>query len=351
MSLNLDLRHLLAAPVMATLALAAASSAADTGSCFVERGRIMLTNISAVAVSGRLVAVVQRGSWDTRPMVRVVELGPFGLTETGSWHASWYVSDIALEAATSFVVTDGGLLSLDLSDPHHPAELDFVDLMDAQHLAVAGGHVFVATSGVSGNGWFDIIDRTDIEAMEKNGQLYWDRPDPWKSGIDATGDLVAIADDLGLLIIDVSEPWQPEEAGRWSHSGVQDVALIGHLAVAAVTGEGDPPHGKISLVDLSNPAAPALIGTWQAPGAVWSVAEYGGAAIVGTESDGLFLIDVSDPASPTVIDQWAAPGLSIDHLATAWPTVAFSDVIQGAVVLSLHRSCLPPRRPSGRVGP
>jgi hypothetical protein len=350
MSPRFDLRHLQTA-FLVTILVSAAATSADDQSCFVERGRIRTPHITAVAISGRLVAAIQQGGWDTRPVLRVAEMKPLGLIETGRWQATWYVSDIALNAATAVIAADDGLISLDLTDPHNPAETDFVGLAGVQHLAVSDGLAYVATSGAGGNGWFDIVNVTDPGDLERNGQLYWGRPDPWKSGIAAASDLVAIADNFGLLFIDVSNPWQPVEVGRWSHSGVRDVALIGDLAVAAVTFLGAPAETGISVVDITNPNAPTPIGSWPAPSAVHSVAEYGGAVVVGTESDGLFLIDLSDPAGPAVIDRWQAPGLSVEHLATAWPTIAFSDFNQGAVVLGLRPSCLPPRRPSGRVGP
>ncbi len=59
----------------------------------------------------------------------------------------------------------------------------------------------------------------------------------------------------------------------------------------------------------------------------------GGAVLVGTEDDGLFLIDIEDPTDPSVVDRWYEPGLRVVNLATAWPTIVLSDPSHGAVTL------------------
>jgi len=321
-------------------------------SCFIERGRTQMVNITKVAVSGRLVTSLQRGSWDTRPTVRVAEISPFGTIEVGSWKPVWNVADIALEATTAFVAADGGLFALDLSDPFNPTELSFIDLIDSQHLAVNSNIAFIATTGVSGNGWFDVVDISDPTVIERIGGIYWPRPDPPKYAIDARGDTVAIADQNGILVLDVSNALNPVEVGRWSRTEARDVALMGdHHAVATFAAWAHPGEFGLTVLDLSDPSHPTPVGTWTAPSEVLSVAEYGGAVVVGTESDGVFLIGVEDPVNPMQIDHLGDLGMGAEDLATAWPSIAASNVQIGTSVLGLHRSCQPPRHPSSRVIP
>jgi hypothetical protein len=320
--------------------------------CFVERGRTQMVNITKVAVSGRLVTSVQRGSWDTRPTVRVAEIGSYGIIEVGNWKPVWNVADIALEAATAFVAADGGLFALDLTDPVNPIELSFIDLNDSQHLAVDSGRAFIATTGVSGNGWFDVVDISDPSTTQRIGGIFWPRPDLLKYAIDARGDTVVIADQNGLLVVNVNNAANPVEVGRWSHAEARDVALIGdHHAVVTFSAWAHPGEFGITVVDLSDPSDPTPVGSWTAPSEVLSVAEYGGAVVAGTESDGVFLIDIEDPVNPRRIDHFENIGLGPQDLATAWPSIAASNVDFGIGILGLHRSCQPPRRPSARVGP
>ncbi len=320
--------------------------------CFIERGRTRMVNITKVAVSGRLVTSVQRGSWDTRPTVRVAEIGPFGTIEVGNWKPVWNVADIALEATTAFVAADGGLFTLDLTDPFNPIELSFIDLIDSQHLAVDSGRAFIATTGVSGNGWFDVVDISDPSTTQRIGGIFWPRPDLPKYAIDARGDTVVIADQSGLLVVNVNDAANPVEVGRWSHVEARDVALIGdHHAVATFAAWAHPGELGITVVDLSDPSNPTPVGTWTAPSEVLSVAEYGGAVIAGTESHGVFLIDIEDPVYPRQIDHLQELGMGVENLATAWPSIAASNVDFGTAVLGLHRSCQPPRHPSSRLTP
>jgi hypothetical protein len=320
--------------------------------CFIERGRTQMVNITKIAVSGRLVTSLQRGSWDTRPTVRVAEIRPYGTIEVGSWKAVWNVADIAFKATTAFVAADGGLFALDLDDPSDPIELSFIDLIDSQHLAVGSNRAFVATTGAGGDGWFDVVDISDPTAMERIGGIYWPRPDPAKYAIDAAGSTVVIADQSGLLILDVDDALNPVEIGRWSHSEARDVELVGdHYAVATFAAWAHPGEFGVTVVDLSDPSNPSPVGNWTAPSEVLSLAEYGGSVVVGTEGNGVFLIDIEDPANPRQIDHLEELGMDAEDLATAWPSIAASNVEIGTSVLGLHRSCQPPRRSSSRVGP
>lgn len=321
-------------------------------SCFIERGRTQMVNITKVAVSGHLVTSLQRGGWATRPTVRVAEIRPHGTVEVGTWKPVWNVVDIALEATTAFVAADGGLFTLDLKDPFNATELSFVDLIDSQHLAVDSEHAFIATTGVSGNGWFDVVDISDPTAMERIGGIFWPRPDPPKYALDARGDTVVIADQNGLLVLDVDDAMSPVEVGRWSHAEARDVALVGdHFAVATFAAWAHPGEFGITVIDLSDPSHPTPIGSWTAPSEVLSLAEYGGAAVAGTESHGVFLIDIEDPINPRRIDHFEDIGLGPQDLATAWPSIVASNVDFGTAVLGLHRSCQPPRHPSSRLTP
>lgn len=69
------------------------------------------------------------------------------------------------------------------------------------------------------------------------------------------------------------------------------------------------------MVDLSQPTIPRSIGSWLAPSGIYSVSEYGGAVLVGTEDDGLFLINIEDPTNPSAVERWYEPGLKCCSVA------------------------------------
>ena len=136
-----------------------------------------------------------------------------------------------------------------------------------------------------------------------------------------------------------------------AHPEARDVAFVGDHAVVTFAASAHPGELGITVVDLSDPGHPTPVGTWEAPSEVLSVAEYGDAVAVGTESDGVFLIDIADPVNPMQIEHRPDSGMRIEELATAWPTIGTANLAFGTRVLGLHRSCLPPRHPSDRVGP
>jgi len=320
-------------------------------SCFTERGRVLTANIIGSAVSGRLATSVQGSSWGTRPTVYVIEIGQYGTFEVGSWTPVLNAADIDMAASFAYVTADGGLYALDLRDPSLPSELSFVDLNDSQFISVDTNLAFVTTTGAGGNGWLDVVDLSDPASLARLGGIYWPRPDPPKYAIDTAGGTVVIADAAGLLVIDAGDPHNPFKIGRWVRAEARDVAIVGDHAVLTFAAWAHPGDLGITIVDLSDRSDPSPVGTWNAPSPVLSVAEYGGAVVAGTESHGIYLIDIEDPANPIVIDHWGESGLGAQSVATAWPTVVVTHVELGVAVLGLERSCLPPRRPSGRVVP
>ena len=339
--------------LLVVLNLSFALLATSQENCLTDRGQILTANIGHVAASGHLVTSLQRGGWDTRPMVRVNKIDESGLIEISRWEAERFVSDIVLYANTAFVAADYGLVSLDLRDPHHPIELDFINLEDSGHLAVDCGLAFAAVKLPSvGPGLFDIVDVSDTAAMERLGGLSWDIPARVIHAIDAAGGIAVIADSSGLLMIDVSDPWRPTELGRWSHSHARDVALVRNLAVVALGSfSTNPDDYGIAVVDLSAPGTPVLASVKQDLGRVTSVAEYGGDVVVGTFDRGVVLINVDDSSNPVVVDRWEEAGMQVNGLATAWPSIALATHDFGLVVLGLKSSCIPPRHPSSRVTP
>ena len=78
-----------------------------------------------------------------------------------------------------------------------------------------------------------------------------------------------------------------------------DVAL-NSTATMAVVAAGAP--GGIKVVDLTNPAAPSIIGTYDTPGSAYAVAlnSTGTLAYVADGSQGLKILSLSNPRSPTL---------------------------------------------------
>lgn len=96
-----------------------------------------------------------------------------------------------------------------------------------------------------------------------------------------------------LQIYDLSDPDQPQLAGQLAGAGAP-VALIGDLLVCRLAG--------LKVVDVSNPAAPGLLGSNSSPVTYLAA---GGSLAVGTYRSGsseyLKVFDLSNPAAPALL--------------------------------------------------
>ena len=115
-------------------------------------------------------------------------------------------------------------------------------------------------------------------------------------GVAVDGDHAFVAaGDSGLQIMDISDPDAPTLVGSYVTPGsALDVAVVGDLAFVADNYSG------LQIVDISDPAAPTLVGSFDTPSFVWDVTVAGDLAFVA-DSDALQIVDVSDPAVPTLV--------------------------------------------------
>jgi hypothetical protein len=128
------------------------------------------------------------------------------------------------------------------------------------------------------------------------------------------GDHVFIADgDLGLQIADVSNPAAPTIIGSLVFNQAYGVDVEGDHAFVTGGSTG------LRVIDVSDPTAPTLVGAWSgAPGPFHAVSVESGVAYVAdfTGSREVYLIDVSNPTSPTLIGTLPDPPDAFHVLAT-----------------------------------
>ena len=78
------------------------------------------------------------------------------------------------------------------------------------------------------------------------------------AGVAVSGSLaVASGGSLGMKVVDVSVPSAPRVSGALG-GNIGGVALAGQHAYALLSVAGNPAHTDLQVVDLSNPAAPAV---------------------------------------------------------------------------------------------
>jgi hypothetical protein len=118
---------------------------------------------------------------------------------------------------------------------------------------------------------------------------------------------VFCATPFGVTIVDVANPAAPDVQGTFSTTGEVDAAIA----------EGDRLYvggaGGLWIVDISDPEAPAQLGRWEA-GWISDVALAGTLAYT-VGADGLRVLDVSDPTDPA--DVGGVAGCCDDEIEVA----------------------------------
>jgi LVIVD repeat len=149
--------------------------------------------------------------------------------------------------------------------------------------------------------------------------------------------------DLGMFILDVTDPSAPRLLGRFVESplaeGDTHSVAIARGSIAMVADETfSPPWGRLRMVDVSDPLAPVQIGTWETPD---SAADKPGdveewytihnpyvdpldprRAVIAWYSDGVRLLDISNPRAPVELDSWVPP-----RDAFVWSVAFLDDLI------------------------
>lgn len=126
-----------------------------------------------------------------------------------------------------------------------------------------------------------------------------------------TSDTLAFVLAGGLSIVDLSEPSEPEILGASSEAGGGDIALAGGHAFIAAYDTG------LLIADVSDTSAPRVVGSFDTPGSASGVAVSERFAYVADVS-GMQKLDVSDPADPYLVGQF--------HLEDGWAIRALWDV-------------------------
>ena len=124
-----------------------------------------------------------------------------------------------------------------------------------------------------------------------------------------SGTLAYIGEGSELTVLDVSNPAAPTRiGGLTTHERVQDIELAGSRLYLT------DDHDGLLIVDVADPGHPALLGNIDTPGEAYDVQVVGNRAYIADGGGGLQIIDVSDPAHPFtlgVYDNGAAYDLAV----------------------------------------
>ena len=191
-------------------------------------------------------------------------------------------SDVKVAGSLVYVAAGGaGLQIVDVGSPLAPAIVGTVDTPGtATAVAVANGHAYVADDTA-----LEVVDVANPARPVIVGSLATRST----AVAVAAGRAYVLDGGLQLKIVDVSAPAAPALLSATRGFGAQGIDVAGTLAVLATPAANHDPTAGLYVVDVSNATAPRLVRQVMVPGTVRTVAAAGDVVYVG---DGAAVVDV-----------------------------------------------------------
>lgn len=157
--------------------------------------------------------------------------------------------------------------------------------------------------------------------------------------VEVAGNLAYVADSSPRLnVIDVSNPAAPKIVGGIATGAtVRDIFVAGNLAYVAASTAG------LQIFDISNPAQPTLVKTLDTPSEAFAIEVANNIAYLANGTSGLHLIDVTDPANPVQVGRYDSPGTARD-VALRGNFAYLADLDPGIQVIDVSNPAAPIRR-------
>jgi hypothetical protein len=209
----------------------------------------------------------------------------------------------ALELAGNYAYVGGlfwgGLSVVDVSNPTLPAEVGYYQTDDRiWGLSICQGYL-IADGIEAGLLLFDISDpRNPVPASECS---YWGS---LQHVIYSNGTLYLADYFSGLRVVDVSNPAQPQEIGRFDTLAEVWNLELSENYIYALGGDEDPPH-HIWTVDVSDPTDPLLVNTLTLDlHGVSDLSASGSLLGLAAVWAGLLVYDITIPAAPVLVGSY-----------------------------------------------
>lgn len=186
-----------------------------------------------------------------------------------------------------------GLAVIDISNPLEPAKIGEHEVYpNVEFLYVSDTHAYVVNRDIG----LSIVDITDPSSPIVESFLGMNDD---AQGVYGNDNYIYVADGrAGLEIVDVQDPMNPIIAGNY-HPGIlsyfRDVYIVDSLAYVAVS-----TINRMTILNLSDPVNPTLVGEYLAPGRPFLVCVEGDYAYLSIESIGMHIIDITDPTAPVL---------------------------------------------------
>lgn len=128
--------------------------------------------------------------------------------------------------------------------------------------------------------------------------------------VKVQGRYAYIVADKTVSVVDISNPAAPRREGAYTFPDkIWGFSVAGSFVYVADDLAG------FAILDVSNPAAPTLRGSFKTRGQAHGVAVYGTKALIADHMAGVVLVDASNPANPVAVDSFFLEGYPRDVVA------------------------------------
>jgi hypothetical protein len=256
------------------------------------------------------------------PSVTVVDIqNPAAPRALGSYSFPEKIFGLKLGGQVAYAAVDFfGLGILDISKPGPPTLLGSLKLPgQALSLALIDNKVAVANR-ISG---LEVVDVSAPASPVSLGSVY---ADGYALDVASSGSFAFVADyPNGLIVVDVSKPGPPNALSTVNVAKkprqIATTRLAGTgAAIACVVGD----EGDLEIYDLSNPAAPTHLTTYETPGPRTATGPtrstgltlYGSAAYVARGAASVQVVDLSNPSKPLLATSFKVAASARDVTVT-----------------------------------
>ena len=125
--------------------------------------------------------------------------------------------------------------------------------------------------------------------------------------VKVQGGYAYLAGEKTITVVDISNPAAPKRAGAYTFpEKIWGFRVVGSLVYVAADFFG------LGILDVSNAAAPTLVGRFKTPGQAKAVVVSGTRALVADHMSGLDFLDVSNQAKPASLGSFFLEGYARD---------------------------------------
>jgi hypothetical protein len=227
----------------------------------------------------------------------------------GWYDTPGFARDVFVDGHYAYVADgDAGLLILDVSDPTRPVRVSsYQTPSEAAAVHVLGNYAYVVESRWSQPALppasFLILDVSQPSRPILAGSVPLNSDSNFVD-IRVVGNYAFIAAALrGLLIYDISTPANPILAGSYNTSNPRGALGVEVQGQYAYLGDGS----TLRILDISNPTAPALVGSSTVTGGLIVRLRLIGQTLYVGAANTMQIFDVSQPTAPTLLNSGVNP--------------------------------------------